>query len=94
MKIPILSLLFSLLLVLLSTYENICTTLVAENSSLKTIELLLEKKSSDKSLDDNYILFSHSGDNSLVLKYIDKYKQTFYNFKSTHKLYRPPIFNI
>jgi len=92
MKIRIISLFFSLTLILLSVYENSSIVLVFDSSTAKTTELVFEKKQADKILDDNHLLCF------LASTFFDKeeityaFEENFHSFKSHNTLFRPPIF--
>ena len=92
MKIKIISLFFSLALIFLSTYESISMIVMAEKSSLKTVELMLEKKVSDNLLDDSHIV-SFSQILSLYSEHsLHNFNKKIYTYNSTSILFRPPIF--
>ena len=91
MKIRIISLSLALLFISIITFEYISNTAVAENTSSKTIEYVLEKRVVDKFIDDDYI---PSYVISILLKKssnIPKSKKVIYNYLDSNTILRPPI---
>lgn len=91
MKIRIISLFLSVAFLSILTFESFSSQVIIENSSIKTIEHVLEKRLADKFMDDTHLLHS-----ILITQYIKidmkhQFKEIFYTFKSTNTLYRPPI---
>ena len=91
MKVRIISLFLSVAFLSILTFEYIDNTMLSENSSAKTIENILEKRLSDKSIDDTYLLDPIKIETNIQVTVIPSFKQTFYTFKSTNTLFKPPI---
>ena len=93
MKIRFISLFLSLVLISISTYEFISTTLVTEKSSTIIEESLVEKKLSDKQCDDIYLVSDLQAHLNITNITTHRYKQKSYTFKLKSPLFRPPIFS-
>ncbi len=91
MTTRIISLFLSIAFLSILTFESFSSQIIVENSSIKTIEHVLEKRLADKFMDDIHLLNS-----MLITQYIQldmkhQFKEIFYTFQSTNTLYRPPI---
>jgi len=93
MKIRFISLVLSLVLISISTYEFISSALIVEKSSSIIEESLVEKKLSDKQLDDVYLLSDAQNHLSITLSDTHLYKEKYYTFHLKSPLFRPPIFS-
>ena len=91
MKTRIISLFLSLAFLSILTFEYISNVSVVENSSSKTVENVLEKRLADKFIDDTYLLDLLTLCSQTRVKITPDFKQSFYTFKSTNILFRPPI---
>jgi len=91
MRIRIISLFLSLAFLSILTFEYISNISVAENSSSKTVENVLEKRLADKFINDTYLLDSLTLHSETKIKITPDFKQSFYTFKSSNILFRPPI---
>jgi len=91
MKVRIISLFLSVAFLSILTFESFSSTIIIENSNLKTIESIIEKRVAEKFMDDTHL--SHSIMASLIVKtdVTYKFQQIFYTFKSINTLFRPPI---
>jgi len=91
MKTRIISLFLSVVFLSILVFESFSSTIIIENSSLKTIEQVLEKRLADKFMDDSSLV--NSIISSLIIKtnMTYKFKKTFYTFTSVNTLFRPPI---
>ena len=91
MKTRAISSLLSLVFVTMLSLEYSSNTIVLENTSSETAELILKKRIADKFLDDSYLLYFTLIDSNLNTNTHPAFKESFYTFKSNNILFRPPI---
>ena len=91
MKVKIISLFLSIAFLSILAFESFSNTIIVENSSLKTIEQVLEERLADKFIDDDSLLNLTITSLTIKTNIIHKFKKTFYTFTSVNTLYRPPI---
>jgi len=91
MKIRIISLFLSLAFLSIITFEYISNTILVENSSTETVEYVLEKRISDKFIDDDYLVSSVIQPLQIKIKTPHTFKEIFYTFKISSTHFRPPI---
>ena len=91
MKIRIISLFLSLAFFSLLTFEYISNTMLVENLSTEAVEYVLEKRVSDKFIDDDYLVSSATHPLYVKIKTPHTFKEVFYTFKISSTHFRPPI---
>ena len=91
MKVRIISLFLSLAFLSILTFEYISSTMLLENSNTEAVEYVMEKRSTDKLIDDTNLLDSTLTSLDTVLKPLHTFDEVFYTFKITNNLFRPPI---
>ena len=91
MKIRIISLFLSVVFLSILTFESFSSAGIIETSSITNIEQVLEKRLADKFMDDTHLLHSDINTFSFKINILHKFEKTFYTFKPSNTLFRPPI---
>ena len=93
MKVPIISLVLSLVFVVSLIFQSIVYKMPFESSTSSKVEYKSEKRMIEVSLDDTSILASPFITLTTKEKSsINEYKHKVYAFKLNHSLFKPPIF--